>query len=137
MVGWRLPVSLPVPPRVSVVDQAVVPDLGGLADDQAHAVVDDQALADLRPRVDLDAGAAAAGLGDHPGQEQKPMGVAPVGPTVAAHSLQAGVEQQHLQRGAGGGVSGLIGFDGIHQIMKHGKLPFRIIVCGKGDIGAE
>ena len=54
----------------AVVNQAVVPDLGGLADDKAHAVVDDQALADGGAGVDLDAGAAAAGLGDQAGQKQ-------------------------------------------------------------------
>ena len=57
MVGWRLPVSLPVPPEGdAVVDGAVVTDLGGLADDDAHAVVDEQALADLRAGMDLDTG---------------------------------------------------------------------------------
>ena len=37
-----------------MVDQAVIPHLGGLADDDAHAVVDDQAASDLGPGVDLD-----------------------------------------------------------------------------------
>ena len=91
---------------------AVVPDLGGLADDQAHAVVDDQALADGGAGVDLDPGAAAAPLGDHPRQEGQPVGIAPVGPAVAAHGLETGIEQQHLQGGAGGRVPGLVGFDG-------------------------
>ena len=84
-----------------MIDEAVVSDLGGLADDETHAVVDDQALADSGAGVDLDPGAAAAGLGDQAGQKVQPVGVAPVGPAVAAHGLQAGIEQQHLQGGAG------------------------------------
>ena len=59
----------------SVVDEAVVSHLGGLADDDAHAVVDDQPAADLGPGVDLDAGPEPAPLGDEPGQEPAVMTV--------------------------------------------------------------
>ena len=51
----------------AVVDQAVVADLGGLADDDAHAVVDDQAAADRGAGVDLNAGPEAGPLGDSAG----------------------------------------------------------------------
>ena len=40
----------------SVEQQHVVADLRGLTDDHAHAVVDEEALTDLRSRVDLDTG---------------------------------------------------------------------------------
>ena len=39
-----------------MIHQHVVADLGSLADDHAHAVVDEEAPTDLRAGVDLDAG---------------------------------------------------------------------------------
>ena len=104
----------------AVVDQAVVPDLGGLADDDAHAVVDDQALADGGAGVNFDSGAPAAGLGDPAGEQLQVVLIAPVGPAVAAGGFQSGIEQQHLQRSTGGGVAGFIGFDGFAQVFEHG-----------------
>ena len=56
----------------TVVDGAVVPDLAGLAEHDAHAVINEQASADGGTGVDLDAGAAAAMLADPPGQK-KPL----------------------------------------------------------------
>ena len=47
----------------------VVSHLGGLADDDAHAVVDDEPAADLGPGVYLDARPEPGPLGDDPGQE--------------------------------------------------------------------
>ncbi len=54
----------------TVVDGAVVPDLAGLAEHDAHAVINEQASADGGTGVDLDAGAAAAMLADPPGQKE-------------------------------------------------------------------
>ena len=50
--------------RHALIEHHVVADLGRLADDDAHAVVDEQALADPRRRVDLDAGQRAVQVGD-------------------------------------------------------------------------
>ncbi len=43
----------------ALIDRYVVTDLGRLADDHTHAVVDEQAAADARARMDLDAGQEA------------------------------------------------------------------------------
>ena len=49
MVGWRLMRWVEVPPkRNALIDGHVVADLGGLADDHAHAVIDEEAPADFR-----------------------------------------------------------------------------------------
>ena len=50
--------------RHALVDGAVVADLGGLADDHAHAVVDEDAPADRRARMDLDPGEEAREVRD-------------------------------------------------------------------------
>ena len=70
-VGWRLPVSFAGAAQSdTVVDGAVVPDLTGLTEHDAHAVINEQASADGGTGVDLDAGAAAAMLADPPGQKE-------------------------------------------------------------------
>ena len=40
--------------RHALIDRAAVADFGGLADHDAHAVIDEDAFADLRARMDLD-----------------------------------------------------------------------------------
>ena len=82
----------------------VVAHFGGLADDHAHAVVDEEAPADLGGRMDLDARGRAGGLGQRPGGElvaRVPQAVrGPVGP----QRVHARVEQRDLQARAGGRV---------------------------------
>ena len=98
----------------------------------------DQALADLRAGVDLDAGAVAAALGDEPREEEQPVVIAPVGHAVASHRADAGVEQQNLQRAARRGIARLVGRDQFFHIFKHNFDPFPFVLyafTGKGDIG--
>ena len=96
MVGWRLPQSLPVS------------HLGGLADDDTHAVVDDQAAAQLGPRVNLDPRPEPAPLGHQPGQEFQVVHIEEMGQTVIEHRMDTGVQQKNLQAAAGRRVSGLV-----------------------------
>ena len=90
-----------------MVDGAVVADLGGLAKHDAHAVVDEQPLADGGAGVDLNAGFVAAPLADPPGQEKVPPLVEPVGDAVVDQNVKARVEQDDLEHGAGGRVFAL------------------------------
>ncbi len=103
----------------AVVDQAVIPHLGGLADDDAHAVVDDQAASDLGPGVDLDARPETAPLGHAPGQKPPVFTVEPVGHPVIQHRVDALVQQQNFQLGPGGGVPPLIGLQRLVEHFKH------------------
>ena len=48
--------------RHVLIERDVVADFGRLADDHAHAVIDEQSLADGRAGVDLDAGLFAGAL---------------------------------------------------------------------------
>ena len=90
-----------------MVDGAVVADHGGLAEHDAHAVVDEQALADLGTGVDLDAGLVAAVLADPAGKEKVPVFIQPVGNAVVDQDMEAGVQQDDLQHTACGGVFAL------------------------------
>ena len=84
-------------------------DDGGLADDDAHPVVNDQAAAELGAGVDLNAGDVAGQLGVQAGQEGKVVTVEPVGDAVEDDGVDAGVEEKDLQLAAGGRVALLIG----------------------------
>ena len=99
----------------AVVNQAVVPHLGGLADDDAHAVVDDQAAADGGAGMDLDARPEPAPLGHQPGQEFQLVTVQGVGQPVVKGGVHAGVEEKNLQPAAGRRIPGLVGPQGFAQ----------------------
>ena len=87
-----------------VVEQAVVADLGRLADDDAHAVVDEQPFSDLCTGVNLDAGLVPCPLGYDAGNGEPFMLIEPVGTPVAADCFQTGIGQQNLQTAACGRV---------------------------------
>ena len=115
MVGWRLPWSQGDP----VVDQAVVPHLGGLSDDDAHPVVDDEAPSDLGPRVDLDPRPEAVPLGDEPGQEFPVVAVQPVGQAVIQGGVDSLIEQEDLQLAPGSRVPALIRLQSLVEVFEH------------------
>ena len=93
--------------RYSVVDGAVIPNLAGLTEHDAHAVVDKQTLADGGTRVDLNAGAVAAMLADPPCQKKVLVLVQPVRDTVIHQNVESRVQQHYLQHAACGGVLAL------------------------------
>ena len=99
----------------ALVDQAVVSDLHGLADDDAAAVVDDKPAADLGAGVDLDAGPEPGPLGHKAGQEFELVDVQPMGDAIVDHGVYAGIEEKDLQAGARRGVIFLIGANGFQQ----------------------
>ena len=70
------------------------------AEDDAHAVVDEQALADLRAGVDLDAGLMPAPLADPSGKEEVLVLEQPVGNAVIHQNVKARVKQDDLQHRA-------------------------------------
>ena len=107
-VGWRLPWSLASAAQGDpVVKQAVVADLGGLPDDDAHAVVDDQPPADLRAGVDLNAGQLPGSAGSPAGPGRTAgAGRESGNPVVDEDGVHARVQQKNLQSAPGGRVAG-------------------------------
>ena len=93
--------------RYSVVDGAVIPNLAGLTEHDAHAVVDKQTLADGGTRVDLNAGAVAAMLADPSCQKKVLVLVQPVRNAVVHQNVESRVQQHYLQHAACGGVLAL------------------------------
>ena len=88
-----------------LVDQAVVADHSGLADDDAHAVVDHQPLADGRAGMDLDAGFVACALTQPACDEFHVVDLEPVRAAVFAYRLVARVEEEYLHLVACRGIA--------------------------------
>ena len=92
--------------RDTVVDHDVVADLGRLADDHAHAVVDEEPPPEPGARVDLDAGGETNPLSQHPCRQtaagHRPQGV---GAAVGPDREQAGRGQGYLHPRARCGVA--------------------------------
>jgi hypothetical protein len=87
----------------ALVDRDVVPDDGGFANDDTHAVVDEEAAADDGAGVDLDAGPEAGDLGHEAGEELEAPAPEPMIDAMNPDGLEAGIaEQDHEARGCGG-----------------------------------
>ena len=78
--------------RDMLVDGDVVADLGGLAD-HAEAVVEEEALADLRAGMDVDRGQEAREMIDQPREEIEPPLPQPVREAVQSKRPDARIEQ--------------------------------------------
>mmetsp|Transcript_39169 Transcript_39169/g.91926 ORF Transcript_39169/g.91926 Transcript_39169/m.91926 type:complete len:325 (-) Transcript_39169:72-1046(-) len=104
----------------ALVDGAALTDFGHLADDDAHAVVDEDPAADARPRVDLDAGQKAAPVRQPTRQPLVAMVPQPVRAAVEHQRMQAGVARQHLPGGTGCRVAFEDQGDVFAQALEHG-----------------
>ena len=74
----------------ALIDRAVVADLGGLADDDADAMIDEQAAADLRAGMDVDRRQDAPEMRHEPAREM---------PAAPPEPMAKPMEQQHLEPG--------------------------------------
>ena len=86
------------------VQQAPIADPRGLPDDHAHAVIDDDAPAQRRTRVDLDPGEKPAGMPDHARGQAEPVGPQGVRHPVHPHRVHAGIDERDLERRARGRI---------------------------------
>ena len=104
--------------RDLLVEVAIVTDDRRLADDDAHAVVDEEAAPDLRARVDLDAGEPAAEMRDQISESVKSERLA---------RLQALLDRQRQtfnRKMAGRTLDVLIEKPGRHAGQIAGKSPY-------------
>src|SRR3546814_19445151 len=81
----------------ALVERHVVADLRGLTDHDAHAVVDEQPLADPGAGMDLDAGEDAAEMRDEASQQVPAATPRRVRHPMEHQRVEAGVAQRHLQ----------------------------------------
>ena len=91
--------------RHALVDRAVVPDLDGLADDDAHAVVDEESAPDGRTRMDLDAGQKARDVREPAREDRNAPAMEPVDEAMGGDGLKAGIRQDDVEPSANGGIA--------------------------------
>ena len=91
--------------RNALIDLHVVADIGGLADNDAGGVVDEEVLADLRAGVDVDAGAAVGVLGHDARDERHVLHVQLVRDAVHEDGEEARIAEDDLFLALGGRVA--------------------------------
>jgi hypothetical protein len=108
----------------------VVADGGGLADDDADAVVDEEVRADPGARVQIHAGALMAVFRQHARQQRHGERVEDMGDALERDGQHAGVGEDDLLDAARGRIAGVGGLDiGLHDAAYLGQLGKE----GRGD----
>jgi len=92
--------------RHAVIQRHVFADLGRLADDHAHAVVDEKTRADPGAGVDLDPGESTHDVGCPTRQDLEPMRPQTMPQPVPPDGVQPGITQQDLQPAARRRIAG-------------------------------
>ena len=90
--------------RHAVIERAVVALLGRFTDDDAHAMVDEDATADSGAGVNFNAGQVACQLADEPRQKKTLMVVQKMRNLVRDQHMKAGIQDNDLRHIARGGV---------------------------------
>ena len=91
--------------RDALVELDARAEHGGLADDDARAVVDRERRADPRGRMDVDAGVAVRDLGQHARHQRHLAALQLVREPVDGGGEEAGIGEDHLVDGVRGGVA--------------------------------
>ena len=123
-----------------LIQQAIVADLGGFADDDAHAVVDDQTSADFCRRMDFHTRSSAGDLGNPTTEKTHFVGIKPVGKAVINLGMQTVVQPKNFKLAACGGVIALVGFDGFdqsHKLPPNGNLQVLIFLGRAKDFFSD
>jgi hypothetical protein len=79
-----------------LINRYVIAHYAGFADHDTHAVVDEQAVTDLRSGMDLDSGHKTYNLGVEPCDKTHPMSPEPVAQPVRPERVQAWITEQHF-----------------------------------------
>jgi len=95
----------------ALVEEDVVAEFGGFADDDAHAVVDEEAAADGGAGVDFDASEHAGELADRAGQGSPACAVQSMGEAMQKDCVEARITQHDLEYAARGRVAAEDGFN--------------------------
>lgn len=111
--------------RDILVQRHIVADLGRLADHR-ESMVDEEALADLRTRMDVIAGQEAREMVDRPREEEQPHAVEPVRHPVEGERPDAGIEQ-NFRAGPRRGIARLHRIQIGNEVAHHPDVPDRRI----------
>ena len=114
----------------ALIHENVVPDFGGLADNDAHAVVDEEAAADGGSGMDFNAGHGAGELRDDASEGEPASAVDAMGDAVDEDGVESGVAEEDFKHAAGGGVALEDGMDLLPEVREHVLNYYRVIGWG-------
>src|SRR3989475_8768338 len=106
----------------ALVDRAAVADLGGFADCAPHAVIDEHAAADLRTRMNLDAGQPASQLGSEAAEPAQAVNPEPVPELVDVERVQPGIASEHFPACTRSRVALQDACDIVAQLFEHERI---------------
>ena len=110
----------------AVVQRHVVADLGGFADHDPRAMVDEEPFADHGPWVDLDSRQEAPDVRDEARQQAPAAPPRRVRQTMHPQSVETGIAQRHLEARPDRGVALEHDIDLFSNLLEHGR--FRRLV---------
>ena len=110
--------------RNAVVNRAVVAHFGRFSDHDAHAVVNEDAAADLGRGVNFNTGQETRRMAHHTGRYVPPLKVAPVGPAVHHQGVKPRIRKRDLELTLSGRVFFKNGFDIFLNAFKHARNPY-------------
>ena len=84
-----------------MIERAIIADLGGFADHDAHAVIDEQAAADARPGVDLDPGQYPPDMRHEAAGQIPAVLPQPMREAIIEQSLKPGIAQHDFEPRSG------------------------------------
>ena len=114
-----------------MIERHIVADHGGLADDHAHAVIDEEAAADAGARMDLDARDHAAHVGNETPEQAEAAFPEQVRHMVEEQRVEARIAEEHLDLGADRRVAAEYAADVFPNTLEHGA-AVRISMAGAG-----
>jgi hypothetical protein len=107
----------------TMVEQNIVSDLSGLANDDPHTVIDNKTASNRRAGVDFNTGQKPGYLRTKSGKETTVMFPKPMAQSVNEGGMDAGIEQEDFQPAPGGRVSDLIGPQSFAEFCQLRYLP--------------
>ena len=105
----------------ALIDQHIVADFSGLTNDHAHAVIDEEAAANLRTGMDLDPGEEPADLGDDARDERHARTIQPVGEPVRQNRVESWIAQDDLDRAFRSGIFAKNRLNLLSDSAEHGR----------------
>src|SRR5690606_30709555 len=81
----------------SLIDNHVIPNFASFPNDDAHAMVNEQPIADPCSRMNLDSRKKAAGLRNDPSDREPPTAIESMRQPMAPYGMQPGVGEDDLE----------------------------------------
>src|SRR5262249_58982002 len=112
-------------------------DLGGLADDDTHAVIDEETRAELRGRMDLDARDEPRHVREEAGRDRPAVPPHRVSEPMERQRVHPGIAEQDLEGGTSSRVALTDGPNIAAQVGEHHSVPPGLVAGGRGAQGAR